>query len=127
MALFWTDSIALTCSNVERSKRWWIEVFVCKENKEPPDWDDPLPSDVALQMPGADRPAIYLSLRAQEQKAGLERAVDHRIVFCSKLEKAQKHLLSKGVAPGPIQEAGGTHFFEIHDPDGNVIEICKEP
>lgn len=29
--------------------------------------------------------------------------------------------------PGAIQEAGGTQFFEVRDPEGNVVEICEEP
>ena len=28
---------------------------------------------------------------------------------------------------GPIQPGGGTEFFEVRDPEGNSIEICKEP
>ena len=49
------------------------------------------------------------------------------IVFCSKAKKAHEYLQGRGAAPGPIQEGGGTEFFEVRDPEGNVIEICKEP
>ena len=81
MALFWTDSISLCCSNVAAAKRWWIGAFECKLVKVPSDWDDPLPSDVAVQLPGDDRPAIMLSDRAEVEKAGLERATDHPILL----------------------------------------------
>jgi catechol 2,3-dioxygenase-like lactoylglutathione lyase family enzyme len=129
MALFWTDSIALCYSNVEAAKRWWIETLGCKQVKLPANWDDPLPSDVALMLPGDTDPTIALSDQAEVQRAGLERPNDRVIIFCSKrkLEKAHEHLRNRGASPGPIQDGGGTQFFEIRDPEGNVIEICGEP
>ena len=54
MALFWTDSIVICCSNVESAKRWWIETFDCKQAKVPEDWDEHLLSDKALKLPWAD-------------------------------------------------------------------------
>jgi len=127
VALFYTDSLALVCANVDVEKQWWIGAFDCKEVKVPKDWDCALPSDVALQLPGADAPTVLLSARAEVQQAGYDRQNDHATVFCTKVKKAHEYLRAKNVAPGPIQEAGGTEFFEVHDPDGNVIEICKEP
>ena len=47
MGLFHIDSVALYYSNVEAAKRWWMDAFGCKVVKVPPDWDNPLPSDVA--------------------------------------------------------------------------------
>jgi hypothetical protein len=49
------------------------------------------------------------------------------IIFCSKLKKAHEYLRGRGAAAGPIQDSGGAEFFEVRDPEGNVIEICKEP
>jgi len=125
MALFWTDTISLCCADVAVAKQWWIRVFDCKAAKA--EWDDALPSDVALRLPGDDRAAIALSDRAEAQKAGLERAIDHAILFTAELKKAHEHLVRCGVAAGPIEESGGTSFFQIRDPGGNVIEICTEP
>ena len=49
--MFWTDSITLCYSNIEAAKRWWIETFGCKQVGRSENWDDPLPSDVALKLP----------------------------------------------------------------------------
>lgn len=49
------------------------------------------------------------------------------MIFTNKLKKAHEYLRSRGATPGPIQDGGGTQFFEIRDPEGNIIEICKEP
>ena len=127
MALFWTDSLALCCSDVAACKKWWMECFDCKLARVPADWDCVLPSDVALTLPGYDVPTILLSSWAEVRGAGYERSNDHPIVFCGKLKKAHAHLQDRGAAPGPIQNAGGTEFFEVRDLEGNVVEICGEP
>ena len=127
VALFHTDSLSLVCANVDVEKQWWIVAFDCKEAKVPKDWDCVLPSDVALQLPGADAPTVLLSDRAEVKQAGYDRQNDHPIVFCTKVRKAHEYLRAKNVATGPIQEVGGIESFEVRDPDGNVIEICKEP
>jgi hypothetical protein len=93
----------------------------------PANWDDPLPSDVALKLPGADEPTIALSDRRDLELAGYERPNQHALIFCSNVKKAHAHLQGRGASPGAIQQGGGTQFFELSDPEGNIIEICKEP
>jgi len=70
MALFRTDSVVLSYSNVETAKQWWIDTFDCKQVNVPPDWDNPLPSDVALNLPGDREPTILLNDRAELKQAG---------------------------------------------------------
>jgi hypothetical protein len=106
MALFRTDSLVLCYSNIQAAKQWWMDTFDCKPAKIPADWDNPLPSDVALKLPGAGEPTILLSDGAEVQKAGFERQNDHPIIFSDKLRKAHEYLLSKGTPAGPIQEGG---------------------
>ena len=126
MALFWTDLLVQCCSDVAACKKWWIEYFDCTGTPVPADWDDPLPSDVALQLPGHDRPTIQLTDRTEGQAAGFEPSYDHPVLFCSSLRKARAHLEQRGAAPGPTQSDGGTEFFEVRNPEGNVIEVCKD-
>lgn len=127
MALFHTDFLSLACSNVEAEKQWWVTAFECKPTKVPPDWDCPLPSDVALKLPGADQPTILLSDRTEIERAGYDRQDDHHTVFCSNLKKAHGYFRAGIAVAGPIQDGGGTQFFELRDPEGNIIEICQEP
>jgi hypothetical protein len=126
MALFHTHNLVLVCANVQDEAHWWIETFDCKEAKPPADWDDPLPSDVALKLPGADRPTILLSDRREVQQAGYDRLNDRSLLFCTNLKKAHEHLRARVATTGAIQEAGGAQFFNLHDPEGNEIEICKD-
>ncbi len=50
------------------------------------------------------------------------------MLYTSRLEKARKYLTLRGVDIGEIQrDRQGTRFFEMHDLDGNLIEISEEP
>ncbi len=46
MGSFHTDSVALSYSNVEAAKQWWIDTFGCKVVRVPQDWDNPLPRPI---------------------------------------------------------------------------------
>lgn len=92
MALFWTDSITLCCSNVEACKKWWIESLECKQAEVPGDWDNVLPSAVALTLPEGGMPTILLSDWVEIRQAGYERSNNHPVLFSSKLKKAHEYL-----------------------------------
>jgi catechol 2,3-dioxygenase-like lactoylglutathione lyase family enzyme len=50
------------------------------------------------------------------------------ILFTSNIRKAWEFLSSRGVNVGEIQQdRQGTHYFEMRDLEGNVIEITEEP
>jgi hypothetical protein len=128
MPLFYTDSVTLAYSDVESAKRWWVETFGCKAAKVPSDWDCPLPSDVALQLPGHDAPTILLNAKAEVEQAGYDRQSPlASVIFCEKIKKGHEQLASRGALVGPIQDGADTQFFEIRDTEGNVIQVCKEP
>ena len=126
MGLFSADSLVMCYLNIEVAKRWWIDQFECKQTEVPEEWDDPLSSDVALRLPGYDEPTILLSDQRKVGDAGFERANHHPLLFSPRLKKAREHLISRGSAPGLIQNAGGKQFFEIRDPEDNTIEICEQ-
>jgi len=49
-------------------------------------------------------------------------------LFTNHIEKARKWLSSRDLDVGQIQEdRQGTRFFEMRDPENNVIEITEEP
>ena len=52
----------------------------------------------------------------------------HPILFSKKLEACREQFASRGIQVGPVQrDSGGNSFFQFHDLDGNVIEVCVEP
>ncbi len=126
--LFYADSVVLTYADIQGAKRWWINTFDCQAATVPPDWDNPLSSDVALKLPGNDEPTILLSARAEVQQASFDRSSPVvSVIFCDKLKKAHEKLSGRGVLVGPIQDGGDTQFFEVRDCEGNLVQICKEP
>jgi hypothetical protein len=127
MVLFHTDFLSLARSNLQAEKAWWIAAFEAVEAKVPADWDCHLPADVALPLPDADRPTILLSDKTDVKQAGYDRQNDHPLVFCSNLKKAHAYLSGKNAKTGPMQDGGGTQYFEVRDAEDNAIEICREP
>jgi len=107
MALFSTDSIALFYSNVEAAKRWWVETFDCKQSKRKHGcWLPPL--RCSTNATGFRR-AQHFFKRPHSSTAG-----------CSGGARGPSHSLLQ-------QDQESSQFFEIRDPEGNCIEICKEP
>jgi catechol 2,3-dioxygenase-like lactoylglutathione lyase family enzyme len=50
------------------------------------------------------------------------------VLYCSSVKKAREFLFSRGVNVGEIQQdRQGTSFFEMRDPENNLIEISEEP
>ncbi|MBZ5550799.1 MAG: VOC family protein [Acidobacteriia bacterium] len=50
------------------------------------------------------------------------------MLYSSNLRKAREFLISTGVNVSEIQkDRQGTHYFEMRDLEGNVIEITEEP
>jgi hypothetical protein len=124
---FYTDSVALTYSDLQTAKQWWVNAFDCNVAKVPPDWDSQLPSDIALILPRNDQPAILLSARGEVEQAGFDRSSPIvSVIFCDKLKQAYEQLSGRGIAVGPMQDGGDTQFFELRDSEGNLIQVCKE-
>jgi hypothetical protein len=123
VSLFWTDSIVMSYADVVAATKWWIMAFDCNAVIIPSDWDDPLPSDVALKLPGREEPTILLGSKCEGGSPS-----EHPIIFTSKVNKAYEHLRGRGMpAAGVVHKEWGTELFEIVDSEGNVIEICSEP
>jgi hypothetical protein len=116
MGLFHTDSVALSYLNVEAAKQWRIDTFGCKVVRVPQDWDNPLPSDVALTLPNDSEPTILLSTQSEVEQARFDRPSPvATVIFCDKLKKGHEHLSSHGVLAGPIRDGGDMQFFEVRD------------
>lgn len=49
------------------------------------------------------------------------------ILFTKKIGKIKNVLVARGVDAGAIeQDRQGIHYFQIHDPEGNVLEVVEE-
>jgi len=49
------------------------------------------------------------------------------MLFTKKIGKFRDVLVARGVEVGTVEQDGqGVHYFDIHDPEGNLIEIVEE-
>jgi len=125
MVQFWTEYICLQYSDLEAAKRWWIATFGCKQVPLP-DWDNPLPSDIAMTLPGTAEASILLSDRDEALKSGNPPVDKHQMIFCKNLQKAREYLGGRGAAVGGIQNQYGSEFFEVRDNEENSFQVCEE-
>ena len=50
------------------------------------------------------------------------------LLFTNNIKKAREFLSSRGAGPSELaKDAQGTPYFEIRDPEGNVVEVSEEP
>ncbi len=50
------------------------------------------------------------------------------MLYTSKIQKAKEVLSSRGLHAGMIeQDRQGTHYFDVRDSEGNLIEVSEEP
>jgi hypothetical protein len=91
-----------------------------------PDWDNPLPSDVAMTLPGSAEASILLSDRGEALKSGNPPVDKHQMMFCKNLRKAREYLGGRGAAVGPIQNQYGSEFFAVRDNEENSFQVCEE-
>jgi hypothetical protein len=49
------------------------------------------------------------------------------LLFTTNIKKAKDFLNSRGAGLGEIEQGAQGHYFEIRDPEGNVIEVSEEP
>src|ERR1700722_12470881 len=125
MAQFWREYICLQYSDLEAAKRGWGVTFGCKRVPLP-DWDNRLPSDVAMTLPGRAEASILLNDRAEAQKSGSPPPDKHQMIFCKNLQKAREYLAARGAAVGAIQNQNSIKFFEVRDNEENSFEVCEE-
>jgi hypothetical protein len=94
----------------------------CRELTIPPDWDDPLPSDIALKFPGTDAPTVLLGSRSEGRESS-----EHPVIFTRKLTKAYEHLRGRGVVKTAVHQEWGTEMFEISDLKAISLRYAKNP
>ena|SRR6185436_19360325 len=120
MVLCWA-SISICYSDIQAAR-----CMGSTETRVSQDWDCPLPSDIALKLPMNKEPTILLSDQREALASGYERSNTHTVIFCSNLVRAREWLRDRGAEPGPTRSGAGPDYFEVCDPEGNIIEICQD-
>jgi hypothetical protein len=120
MSLLWVaDSFYVGVTDVAAASGWYIEKLGLKKITVELDEGE---GCTALAFPKElPAPIVLGPLRA---------ATDGTtpMLYAANIKKAREWLSSRGVEVGTVQEdRQGTHYFEMRDMEGNVIEISEEP
>jgi len=111
-----TGWIVVPVRNLDTAAAWYKQNLDLPESREVDD---------------DDSPGLELSTRNLEIKVLLFAGTDYPdrpILDTRNAAKAREWLLARGVEVGPIQtDIQGTHFIEMRDLEGNMVEICEEP
>jgi len=113
------DSFYIGVTDVAAATSWYIEKLGLQ--KVPVEMDDP-EGCVALGFSKKDQTCIALGPRGKPTDGTTP------MFYASNVRKAREVLGSRGVNVGDVQEdRQGTHYFEMRDLEGNVIEVSEEP
>ena len=104
--------------NIDFVEPWYLEKLGLRKAVESPSQD----ADAAAYRFKEDGRSITLTTK--ETSFGAEKPV---ILFSKRIGRMQELLSARGIVVGPIErDRQGTRYFEIHDPEGNAIEVVEE-
>jgi hypothetical protein len=113
------DSFYIGVLDLTAATAWYIEKLGLQ--KVPVETDD-REGCVALGFTKTDQTAICLGPRGKATDGTTP------MLYASNVKKAREVLASRGVNVGDIQEdRQGTHYFQMRDLEGNLIEVSEEP
>ena len=113
------DSFYIGVLDLTAATAWYIEKLGLQ--KVPVEMDD-AEGCVALGFSKKDQIAIALGPRGKPIDGTTP------MLYASNVQKARDALSSRGVNVGDIQQdRQGTHYFEMRDLEGNLIEVSEEP
>ena len=113
------DAFYIGVLDLAAATAWYIEKLGLQ--KVPVEMDD-AEGCVALGFSKKDQTAICLGPRGKPTEGTTA------MLYASNVKKAREVLGSRGVKVGEVQQdRQGTHYFEMRDLEGNLIEVSEEP
>jgi hypothetical protein len=113
------DSVYIGVADIRAASAWYMEKLGLRPMPPTPDDEE---GCVALGFSKEDRVAIVLGPRGKPTDGATP------MLYASKIGKARDLLSSRGVNVGALQkDRQGTHYFEIRDLEGNLLEVSEEP
>ncbi|MCL6495068.1 MAG: VOC family protein [Ignavibacterium sp.] len=111
------DTVIIRVSDINLSKKWYSEKLGLT-----PIWDD---SNLKLVVMDTGSPTS-LTLWQTEEKIHRNKNTASYPIFRTLDAKASRNgLLNIGVDVSEIIEDEVVKFFQIYDPDGNILEACE--
>jgi predicted enzyme related to lactoylglutathione lyase len=112
------SSLRILVQNIDSVAPWYEEKLGLRKLAQTP----PSESNAAVFRFKPDGRSVILTTRSGSQTGKTP------ILFTKKIDRIKKVLVERGVEAGPVeQDRQGIHYFQIHDPEGNAIEVVEEP
>jgi catechol 2,3-dioxygenase-like lactoylglutathione lyase family enzyme len=118
---YFGDNISVGVRDLNRAVDWYQEKLgLCLTPLKSEDFD------AFLSFTKDDDTGLALIvIPPGESKANVE---GHPMLFTKRIEDTHKEFISRGINVGTIEvDSGGNSFFRFRDPEGNEIEVCREP
>jgi predicted enzyme related to lactoylglutathione lyase len=110
-------SLRIVVRDVDAVSPWYIEKLGLRKLAEPP----PVEPSAAIFRFKADGKSVILTTRS-----GLQNA-KRPMLFTKKIARMKDIMSERGVDVGAIeQDRQGTRYFQLHDPEGNAIEVVED-
>jgi predicted enzyme related to lactoylglutathione lyase len=110
-------NLRILVRDIDSVSPWYVEKLGLRKLAEAPPGE---PSDAIFRFK-ADGHSVILTTRSGVQ------AGKTPILFTKKIGRIRDVLAARGVESGPIErDRQGIHYFQIHDPEGNAIEVVEE-
>ena len=109
--------------NPEAAATWYRETFGLRRFKNSQDGEIWLGSSEERHSPTPD--VAIVPMRSEDDWKSLP---GHPIIFTRNIEKAHAWFSARISGTGSIQnDSGANAFFTFRDPEGDQIEVCREP
>lgn len=110
-------SLYILVRDIDSVSSWYVEKLGLRKLAEAPSAE---PSAAIFRFK-ADGNSVILTSRSVFQTGKTP------ILFAKKIGRMREVMSARGVDVGAIeQDRQGIHYFQIHDPEGNAIEIVEE-
>lgn len=111
------DTVIIRVSDINISKKWYSDKLGLT-----PIWDD---STLKLTVMDTGSPTSLTLWQTEEKIQSNKNTSSYPIFRTLDARASRNELLSNGVDVSEIIEDEVIKFFQIYDPDGNILEACE--
>ena len=108
------DTICLPVSNVAKASTWYQDVLGFRE----------VFSDNSYRILKIGDSNVPLTIEENRTSKALQANQVYPIFYTQHIKQVFDHLTDKNVNVTAIQDDGVNQFFNLYDPDGNLLQMC---
>ncbi|MCA2004945.1 MAG: VOC family protein [Ignavibacterium sp.] len=111
------DTVIIRVSDINVSKKWYEDKLGLT-----PVWDD---AGMKLVVMDTDSPTSITLWQTDKEIKNNKDTASYPIFRITNADESRNELIKRGVSVTEIIEDNVVRYFQIFDPDGNVLEACQ--